>query len=319
MCTAVKYKNFFGRNLDYEVSYGEKVVVISGNFPLEFRCKETLKDHYAIIGMGAVSGGYPLFFDGMNEKGLAMAGLNFPGNCRYYQKDEEKDNIAPFEFIPWILGQCKNVSEARKLIDTMNMVDINFSKELPLSPLHWMISDVKESIVVETMEDGLKVYENPVEVLTNNPPFDIMLFSLNNYMDLSTELPDNTFARKLELDTYSRGMGALGLPGDLSSQSRFIKATFTKLNSKSTGEGDLSQMFHILGAVKQQRGLVHIEKDKYEITIYSSCCDLKKGIYYYTTYHNQQITAVDMHKCCLDGEQMTEYPLHTRENVYRQN
>ena len=319
MCTAVKYKKYFGRNLDYEVSYGENVVITPRNFPLSFRCKETIDSHYAIIGMAAIAENYPLYFDGVNEEGLAMAGLNFPGNCRYRDKDEGRDNITPFEFIPWILSQCKNIKEALVLVDKMNMVKINFNEELPLSPLHWMICDEKESIVVEPMEDGLKIYKNPVEVLTNNPPFETMLFSLNNYMELSTELPENTFADKLKLDTYSRGMGALGLPGDLSSQSRFIKAAFTKMNSRSKGEGDLSQFFHILGSVKQQRGLVHIEGDDYEITIYSSCCDLEKGVYYYTTYENQQITAVDMHRWDLEGRELAKYNLITGENIYRQN
>jgi choloylglycine hydrolase len=79
-----------------------------------------------------------------------MAGLNFPGNAVYYDLDPRKDNITPFEFIPWILGRCAGVDEAKELLDRINLVNTDFSPQLPLSPLHWMISDGKCSIVVES-------------------------------------------------------------------------------------------------------------------------------------------------------------------------
>ncbi len=127
---------------------------------------------------------------------------------------------------------------------------------MPLAELHWLIADRDESITVESVKEGIRVYDNPVGVLTNNPPFNEQLFQLNNYMHLSARDPQNLFAAGLPLHTYGRGMGALGLAGDLSSQSRFVRAAFVKMNSVSgnTETESVSQFFHILGAVDQQRG-----------------------------------------------------------------
>ena len=324
MCTAAVYKtkdHYFGRNLDFDISYGEKIAITPRNYPFSFRKVKDLESHYAMIGMATVVGGYPLYYDATNEKGLSMAGLLFAGNAVFQPEAEGKDNVTPFEFIPWILGQCADLKETKALLEKINLVNIPFSEELPLSPLHWMISDREGSITVEAVQEGLKVYENPVQVLTNNPPFDMQMFNLSNYRNLSTDNPENLFAKGLELKTYSRGMGAMGLPGDLSSQSRFVKVAFTKMNSLS-GDSEsesVSQFFHILTSVEQQRGLVHMGEGKYEITIYSSCCNTDKWIYYYTTYENIQITGVDMHRENLDGDSVVTYPLITGQQIRMQN
>ncbi len=324
MCTAVTYttnNHYFGRNLDLEYSYKETVTITPRNYEFKFRKVKNIQTHYAIIGMAYVANNYPLYYDAINEKGLGMAGLNFPGNADYKEEKENMDNIAPFEFIPWVLSQCSNIEEVRKLLQNINIAAINFSDELPASPLHWIISDKESSITVESVRDGLKIYDNPVGVLTNNPTFDIHMFNLNNYMNLSIEQPTNNFSKKLNLETYSRGMGAIGLPGDLSSASRFVKATFTKMNSisGSSESESISQFFHILESVYQQRGCVHMGGDKYEITIYSSCCNMDKGIYYYTTYENSQITAVDMYKENLDSKELINYDLIKNQQIYAQN
>ena len=324
MCTAITYNtkdHYFGRNLDLEYSYHETVTITPRNYPFKFRNGKDINNHYAMIGMAYVADEYPLYYDAINEKGLGMAGLNFPTNASYKELRDDKDNVAPFEFIPWILSQCANIEETKTLLNKMNIAKINFSDNLKASPLHWIIADKEKSITVESVEDGLKIYDNPVGVLTNNPTFDMHMFNLNNYMYLSTEQPVNNFSNKLNFDTYSRGMGALGLPGDLSSASRFVKATFTKMNSLSgdTESESISQFFHILTSVEQQRGCVHMGEDKYEITIYSSCSNMDKGIYYYTTYENSQITGVDMHKENLDSDKLVSYNLIEGQQINMQN
>ena len=331
MCTAVTYRtkdHYFGRNLDLEFCYKETIAVMPRNFPFAYRRVEapSLREgivgkQYAMIGMATVVENYPLFYDATNEKGLSMAGLNFPGNADYKPEAAGKDNVAPFEFIPWVLGQCETVAQARALLERINLININFSEEFPLTPLHWMISDREESITVESVKEGLRVYDNPVGVLTNNPPFDKQMFQLNQYMGLSREEPENLFSTQLQLKPYSRGMGAIGLPGDLSSPSRFVRATFTKLNSVS-GDSEsesISQFFHILGSVAQQRGCVHLGEGNYEMTIYSSCCNTDKGIYYYTTYENSQITGVDMHRENLDGTELICYPRVEGQQIRMEN
>ena len=324
MCTAITFctkDHYFGRNLDLEFSYHEEVVITPRSYPFRFRKHETIKEHFAIIGMAFVMNDYPLYYDATNEKGLSMAGLNFPGNADYKDVCIEKDNIAPFEFIPWILGQCETVKDARKLLSDINLVNINYSEDLPLSPLHWMLADQKEAIVIESVKEGLKIYDNPVGVMTNNPTFDKQLFNLSNYMNLSAEPIKNTFADGLPLEDYSRGMGAIGLPGDLSSASRFVKVAFT-LNNSVCGDSEeesVGQFFHILGSVEQQRGCVHLGEDKYEITIYSSCCNMDKGIYYYKMYENSQITAVNMHHEDLDKNELVRYPLSDQQQIRYEN
>lgn len=321
MCTAIVYKtkdSYFGRNLDLDYSYNETITITPRNYPIKFRETKDIEGGYAIIGMAYVKDNYPLYYDAVNEKGLGMAGLNFPDNAFYNNIIIDKKNIAPFEFIPYVLSQCSNISEAQDLIENINLININFSSELPVTPLHWIISDTNSSIVIESVKEGLKVYNNPYDVLTNNPGFDMQLFSLNNFMHLSIHDPINTFTEGLKV--YSRGMGAMGLPGDLSSQSRFVKAVFTKVNSISeeNEEASVSQFFHILSAVEQQRGCVKTSEG-YEITVYSSCCNLKRGIYYYRTYDNSQICAVDMHKENLDTAELINFNLITKQNILYQN
>ena len=324
MCTAISFTtkdHYFGRNLDLEYSYIETVTITPRNYPLLFRKKESLNTHYAMIGIAYVHNGYPLYYDATNEMGLSMAGLNFPGNADYKPEISEKDNITPFEFIPWILGQCSTVKDAKVLLDKINLLEEHYNNKLPLSPLHWMISDRESSITVESVKDGLKIYENPVGVLTNNPTFDMQLFHLNNYMNLSPQKPENCFSDKVKLERYSNGMGALGMPGDWSSQSRFVKTAFTKLNSVcgTSEEESVSQFFHILGSVEHQRGCVDMGNNLYEITLYSSCCNTDRGIYYYRTYENSQITAVDMFRENLDGEKVITYPLIKEQQIKWQN
>ncbi|MCM1237674.1 MAG: choloylglycine hydrolase [Ruminococcus flavefaciens] len=324
MCTAAAYKTkdfYFGRTLDYEFSYGDEVVITPRNYPFRFLEQEEMKKHYAIIGMACVMDDYPLYYDAVNEKGLGLAGLNFVGNAVYHKREDGKDNIAQFELIPWLLGQCASVQEARKFLDRLNITNIPFRDDLPLAQLHWILADKEECVVIESVAEGVKIYENPVGVLTNNPPFDMQLFALNNYMALSVKPPRDSFAPGLTLDTYSRGMGAMGLPGDLSSQSRFVRVAFTKMNS-CCGEGELesvSQFFHILGSVDQQRGCCELESGKYEITLYTSCCNASRGIYYYTAYNNHQITGVDMHRENLDTEELIRYPAVEEEQIRMQN
>jgi len=324
MCTAATYKTkdfYFGRTLDHTFSYSEEVTVTPRNFPLPFRAMDPLKSHYAMIGMAHVADDYPLYFDGVNEKGLAMAGLNFVGYANYKEPAADRDNIAHFEFIPWILAQCACVKEARERIEKINLTNTPFSAALPPAQLHWIIADREEAITVEAVENGIHVYPNPAGILTNNPPFDEQMFQLNNYMHLSAKAPQNRFSDKLPLHAYSRGMGALGLPGDLSSQSRFVRAAFVKMHavSEATESKSVSQFFHILGAVDQPRGCCEVEDGKYETTIYTSCCNADKGIYYYTTYDNHQITGVNMHKEKLNDVFLIRYPLIYEEQIRFQN
>jgi choloylglycine hydrolase len=303
-----------------ECSYNERVIIVPKNYNLKFRLAKELNNHYAIIGIGTVVDNYPLYYDATNEKGLSMAGLNFPTSAVYYDTVNDKNNIGAFELIPWILSQCASVNEARDLLMNTNVVNIDFNDKYKNTPLHWMISDKDYSITFECVQEGMKIYYNPVHVLTNNPEFPMQIFNLNNYISITREEPETRFAEGFDLNKYSRGMGALGLPGDLSSMSRFVRASFTRLNS-ICGDSEtesVSQFFHILDSVSQTQGCVKTENG-FDRTIYSSCCNTDKGIYYYKTYNNSQISAVNMYNENLDNNGLITYNFNTEQQFYFHN
>lgn len=320
MCTAITLKtasHYFGRNLDMEKSYGEEIIITPRNYPLYLKEENTIDTHYAMIGMGIVEEDFPLYYDATNEKGLSMAGLSFEKNAVYKDYSKNKCNIAPHEFILWILGQCAYVNEVLSLLENTHLIPVSFSESLTFTPLHWMISDSHKSIVVECVEEGMKIYENPFGVLTNNPPFPFMLYHMNNYMSLTSAPIENKFSSLLDFEAYSNGMGALYLPGDMSSVSRFVKATFVKFHSfcKHSEEESVNQFFHILGSVEQIQGCVLTKEKEREKTIYTSCCNTDTQVYYYKTYLDFTIHKVQLHKTNLEEHKLHIFPLIINERV----
>src|SRR5699024_10049287 len=303
--------------LDLDCSFGEQVVITPRNFPLAFRHAGVQNHHYAMIGMAAQAEKFPLYADAVNEKGLAMAGLNFPGNAFYPEARGSGLEVASFEIIAWILGKCASVAEAEQYLDDLRIVSTAFADQMLPAPLHWMLADRERAIVLEAVKEGLKVYENPVGVLTNNPPFDFQLANLCNYMNLTARPPENRFAGELRLTAYGQGMGAIGLPGDASPASRFVRAAFMKENSVCGQEeaDNVTQFFHILDQVSMIRGAVVTAEGKYDITAYSCCVNADRGIYYYKTYENSQIQAVDLRREDLNREDLIRYPLEREQKI----
>ena len=270
--------------------------------------------------MSTIIDNYPLFYDGTNEYGLSIAGLNFVGNAVYHEVEYGKKNLCTFEFIPYLLATCKTVEEAMISLEKINIISTPFDEKTPNAMLHWIIADKVEAMTIESMSDGIRIYRNPLGVLTNNPPFDFHLTNLNNYLNLTAEEPKNRFSKDVELEPYSRGMGAVGMPGDLSSSSRFIRATFAKSNSPKMKNEDksVSQVFHILGSVEMCDGSVRVGR-KNERTQYTSCINLNEGIYYYRTYENLRITAVKMRNEDLDSAKLIRYPIRHKADVFFEN
>lgn len=323
MCTAFTYESnhfYFGRTLDNDCSYGEEVVILPRNFPLSFRYMPDKNMHYSILGVAHVSEGYPLFYDAINEKGLAIAGLNFVGNAHYFSPSEGKNNVAQFEWIPWLLSQAQSVKEVREMLANTQIVNVSFRDDLPCAKLHWIIADEKECIVVESLEDGLHIYDNPLGVLTNNPTFEQHLKHWNAFSSLSPY--DEEKVRTIEEQKeFSRGMSSIGLPGDYSSKSRFVRAAFVrKFSVSKPGEIDsVSQFFHLLHSVDQPRGVSRAKNDAYEMTLYANCYDTRCGVCYYTTYHNHQIHAVELWNENLDGKELYRFPMVEQEQIHYQN
>lgn len=325
MCTSIVYRagdSYFGRNLDLEVSLGQKVVITPRDYSLKFRNMPTIDHHYAIIGVSLIRDNYPLYLDGANEEGVGMACLNFDGPCRYFPVESGKDNVASFEFIPYILSQCKNIAEAKQLLAKLNLTNISFSPQLQCEPLHWIIADRSgASVVVESTATGLHFYDNPVGVLANNPEFPQQLTNLANYQDISPTEPVNNIAPGVNLNTYSRGLGSHHLPGGMDSESRFVKETFVKAHApKGQSEAEnVTNYFHCLHAVEQQKNLDEVAPQTFEYTIYSDGINLSTGTLYYTHYDNNRINAVSMRRTNLNSTELISYPMAEKQSINYQN
>ena len=324
MCTCIEFKSkdfYFGRNLDLEYNFGEKVVVTPRNYEFKLKNNTIFNLKYAIIGMATVVDNYPLYADAVNEKGLCMAGLYFPNNAVYKKEKENYTNIASFELIPWILGNFSKVSELKKELNKLNITDEKFNEKMPLAQLHWMISDENDCIVLEQMEEGLKIYDNPYGVLTNNPPFYYHELNVSNYMNISSDFPKNRFSDKIKLNVYGQGISMVGLPGDVTPPSRFVRAVFNKLNSVEciSEEETISQFFHILDSVSMIKGTVVTKENKLDMTTYSSCINSTKGIYYFKTYYNNQINAVSFNEKNMNLDELEIYELPVKQSINNLN
>ena len=314
MCTAIKHGIFVGRNLDVYKTYCEEIIITPRMYCISLRKEKNISDHYAIIGMGTVARGYPLYYDAANEHGLYMAGLNYVGNAHYHAQKEGCINLAPYELIPYILSTCKTVKDAERELVKINLTAISFSSELKLAELHWMIADKECAITVEPDENGLNIYANPIGVLSNNPSFPLQLFNLSNYVHLKNTSHTNTFLPDIDLKIYSEGMGGIGLAGDLSSQSRFVRATFHNANAR--GVDSAAAFFHLLSSVEMPDGSVKV-KDAYERTEYSSATNLATLTYYYRAYQSTGLCAIRLFAENLDTCLLIRYPIISTTPTYQ--
>lgn len=331
MCTSIamfQTNAVFGRNLDLEQHFSEAVVITPQNYPFHFQKTDSISSHFAMIGMASVVQDVPLYAEAMNEKGLYMAGLNFPHNACYAKAiSANKTALAPYELIPWILSQCENVAQAEEKLSRLSLLDLPFTVQgptpcsLPVAPLHWQIADSKRALVVEALEDGLHLYEDRIGVLTNNPPFPFHQMNLSQYQHLSPAQSCNRFAKTELPSPFAQGMGAIGLPGDYSSASRYVKAAFLKLNSvcEQEEEQQVMQFFHILDAVAMVKGSVITEDKQLDLTLYSCCISAGTKTYYYRTYENSTVHAIRMKQENMEGSRLSVYPLQRKTVIVMQN
>ncbi len=323
MCTCITFKNngfYFGRNLDLERSFGEQAVVMPRAFPLRLQ-NQTLREHPAVIGTAHVTDGTPLFAEAMNEHGLCAAGLYFPQNAVYRPPKRGKTNVAAFELITWVLCRFETAAEAQAALQNVNITDRPFRPDMPATALHWMIADSERCLTVEQTEDGLHVYENKFGVLTNNPPFPFQCENMRTHMALSPYAPENRFAPSLGLTPYGQGMGAVGLPGDASPPSRFVRAAFLKHNSVCGKDeaANVTQVFHILDSVSMCKGSVITPQGGLDHTVYASCISTSTNTFYYKTYDNSQITAIRLKEAAKNGKTLLTFPFETKQQIRFEN
>ncbi len=317
MCTGLALEtkdglHLFGRNMDIEYSFNQSIIFIPRNFKCVNKSnKKELTTKYAVLGMGTIFDDYPTFADGMNENGLGCAGLNFPVYVSYSKEDiEGKTNIPVYNFLLWVLANFSSVEEVKEALKNANIVDIPISENIPNTTLHWMISDITgKSIVVEQTKEKLNVFDNNIGVLTNSPTFDWHVANLNQYVGLRyNQVPEFKLGDQ-SLTALGQGTGLVGLPGDFTPASRFVRVAFLRdaMIKNDKDSIDLIEFFHILNNVAMVRGSTRTIEEKSDLTQYTSCMCLEKGIYYYNTYENNQINAIDMNKENLDGNEIKTY------------
>ncbi len=324
MCTAISFNtknHYFGRTLDLEYSFNENIIITPRNYKLNYKHNNHQKNNFAIIGVGIVQDDYPLYYDAINEKGVSVAGLNFPKTCKYYNYVKDKINLTSFELIPWILQNFDSINILKSEINDINITNDNFNECFKHSPLHWIVSDNETSITIEQSQNGLKILDNPIGVLTNEPSFDMQLENLTKYINLTPYEPNNIFCEFTNITPSSRGLGGFGLPGDLSSSSRFVRAAYTKLNSICDNDevSSINQFFNILNTVKQTNGCVRLPDNKLEKTVYTTCYNTDKCILYYTTYNNSSISQVNLFNVNLDSSVIIQYNMLTEPTIIKQN
>ena len=317
MCTSLTLPtldgyNLFGRTLDLDAHFGEEVILTPKGYPFCFGGGYPQTHHYAMVGTAAEAEGYPLYAEAMNEAGLCMAGLRFAGNAAYADRPETGWlNLAPWELIPYLLCNYTTVTEVRAALGEIRVVGRPVSPDLPVAPLHWHIADrdpAHGELVVEVTARGMAVYDNPVGVLTNNPPFPYQLARLSELAHLSPLAVASRISHP-DCCCASLGTGAAGLPGDYSSPSRFVRAATLRRwalawMDQSGGEGadPTPLFFSLLGAVSPTAGAVLTEEGKAHRTLYACCMDTRSGVYHYRREGDGSVHSVPLGRPAWDGD-----------------
>ena len=320
MCTSLTIESgngshFLARTMDFGFELGGKPIVMPRNYERNCYFGGTEKTRYGFVGTGRKLNDY-LFADGVNEEGLAIAELYFPYEAEYQPKElADKVNLAPPEFIMWVLGQIGSIEELRKRITEVNIVNAEVSLLGVVPPLHFIISDkTGETVVVETNNQKLTIKSNPVGVMTNSPELEWHLKNLNNYLFLK---PTNHSSKQVDQWTvhpFGQGSGTFGLPGGFTSPERFVRTVYMRFlaeKGKSSGE-TLSSIFHILNGVTIPKGVNIKDDGASDYTQYRAAFDLNNVMYYYNPYETQEVFSVRLTPELLNSDTPTEFEVdHT--------
>lgn len=315
MCTGVRFSDdkgnmYFGRNLDWSTGYGQKVVVTPRGYSYTSAFLGEMKSKTgAIIGMAIVEENTPLYFDCANEAGLGIAGLNFPGYAKYEADAVDgKTNIAAYEFPLWVAMNFSSVDEAEKALQDVAIVAKPINEKFPVSQLHFIIGDGKRSIVVEYTEKGIEIFDNQVDILTNQPGYAWHQENLRNYMNLFPQMPEKINWGRHEMTAFGSGSLMRGIPGDYYAPSRFVRVAYlnTHYPTKSTEEENVSRLFHTLTGVAMIDGAAEMADGKCEITVYTGGYSAASKTYYYNTYEDPAIKAVKLADFDLDSADLKQ-------------
>ncbi|QKH04662.1 choloylglycine hydrolase family protein (plasmid) [Bacillus cereus] len=328
MCTSLTLQtksgqHLFARTMDFALDFNQEVIIVPRRYQWNNITGETIKAKQAVVGMGINHQGRIILADGVNESGMTCATLYFPGFATYSNSiDATKTNLAPFDFVAWSLTQFNSVEELKKSLDSISFLDVPLSVLEVTPPLHWILGDKwGECIVLEPTIEGLKMYDNPLGVMTNSPEFNWHLQNLRQYISLKSQPYEPTQWGDVPLSAFGQGSGSMGLPGDFTPPSRFVRAAYSKQNIQGIDneEEGVSAIFHILSNCELPKGGVITEEGTLDNTIYTSAMCMESGIYYYHTYDCRQIIAIHLFHENLDTDEIKTYPFQRKQRIFYQN
>jgi choloylglycine hydrolase len=330
-CTGITIKPkdgsvIFARTLEFAVDLQSNIIVV----PRGKDCVGTApgdkpglrwKTKYGIVGANAFD--LPVTVDGLNEKGLSVGLFYFPGFAKYQDiKSEDIGKaLAPWELGVFLLGTCSDVKEAVAAARNVRVGDVVQKDMGFVPPVHFIVTDTSGNcVVLEYIGGELKVHVNPLGVMSNSPTFDWHMTNLSNYVTMTSKNIEKIDLAGKEIKGLGQGSGMLGLPGDFTPPSRFVRAVaFSKTALPVEGAKDgVLQAFHILNQFDipkgAARGIEH-GKEVSDYTIWTSAADLKNLRYYFRTYDNSRIRMVDLKAVDLDAKKIKTILMKGEEQI----
>ncbi len=306
----------YGRTMEFGFKIDSKMIMIPRNFEMTSQLSadtagKKWKAKYAAIGMNAF--GLPALVDGMNEKGLAGGILYFPDFAQYPDPASVKpeNSLTPWDFLSWALGNFSTVAEVKAALETVTVVGVK-QADMGFTPgVHYTLHDATgASIVIEPIEGKLKVYDNPLSVLTNAPSFDWHMTNLRNYVNLRPANVEPLKINDATIQALGEGSGMLGIPGDATPPSRFVRVSANILSARKVPSGIESVRLaeHILNGFDIPVGVVqnaaNEQQQAVDYTQWSTVADMKNDVYYVKTYEEQILRGVAFKDLDLDAKEL---------------
>ena len=329
MCTGIRLKTenntiVYGRTLEFGTEVKSNIIMIPRGYSFDSAAQKSRglswKSKYAVVGANMLD--VVGLVDGVNEKGLAGGLFYFPGCAEYQIVTTESDVIAPWELITWCLTMCETVADVKKLLPTIVVAPILFDAWNIVPPLHAVVHDAQgNSLVIEYNKGSLIMHDNPLGVITNAPYFDWHMLNLGNYSNLTKINAESLLLDDVTIAPFGQGSGMLGLPGDFTPPSRFIRAVFFSQSAKKakTEYEGCKTAFRILDLFNISIGLIQENKDasaSYDYTQWTAVTDLKNKRYYWHTYDNHQIQMVDLMSMDINGKDVLTIAMNYDETAY---
>ena len=301
MCTSIftkteDNKHFLARTMDFSFPLEGNPVFLPRDYSWHVFGKE-MTNKYAMLGTGRGIAGNYIFTDGINEHGLAMAELYLPEEA-VYDKDEVEgmDNLAPWEFLNWVLGNYKSIDDLEKDLKNIRLIDAKIPIMNKSIPLHYIFADVTGRVVVIEPSGGeLKFKENPVGVMTNTPNLEWHTQNLRNYLHVQPkQFKPRDYGEFTPMPFIQSGTS--GLPGGFTAVDRFVRAAFFKeyINKARNEEEGITNIWQILNTVRIPKGVVIKESENEDYTEYLAGICLESRSFYFTPYENNQISKVKL-------------------------